>query len=247
MINMLRRVRKIQLKLLIKLHLLLGKEIIHFIHIGKAGGTSVKSAFKRKITFHGRFIIIMQGHVFKLDNTKDGEKVFFVVRDPIARYISGFYSRYRMGRPRNNNPWREDEKIAFTNFETPGILAEALSSRNSDIRQKANSAMNNIGHVNTRYWDWLKDKEYLQSRVEDIVFVLCQENLAADFSKFKSLLGLEAVSDLPSDDIATHKTPEEFDKKLSLVAIENLQEWYKEDYECLFLLSQSEKLSYNYI
>ncbi len=68
---------------------------IHFIHIGKTGGTAVKYALQDyNATVLGcRYEIILHNHNFKLKDIPIGEKFFFFVREPIDRFISGFYSR----------------------------------------------------------------------------------------------------------------------------------------------------------
>ena len=66
------------------------RKIVHFIHIGKTGGTAIKSVIKRYNSTK-EFDIFIHGHEFKFKDALPGEYVFFVLRDPIDRFISGFY------------------------------------------------------------------------------------------------------------------------------------------------------------
>lgn len=84
------------------------KQKVHFLHIGKTGGSAVKFALKEysktswcKITFHD--------HKTSLSDIPEGEKIFFFLRDPISRFISGFYSRQRKGLPRYYSEWTSEE------------------------------------------------------------------------------------------------------------------------------------------
>lgn len=211
-----------------------GKHCVHFLHIGKTGGTAIKEALKR--TSPGEpFVVFMHPHRVRLRDIPRGEGVFFVVRDPAKRFVSGFYSRKRQGRPRYFDPWSAGEKKAFSFFGTPNELAEALYSEDESLREKALFAMSAIRHVNSSYWDWFESPEYFLSRKDDIFFIGRQENLTQDFEILKLELSLPPQTTLPRESVRLHETPKEFDTRLSEKAMENLKQWYKRDYEFLAL------------
>ena len=117
----------------------LNKRVLHFLHIGKTGGTAMKEA----LTPHaksGDWLIKLHGHNVTLENVPAGEGVIFFLRDPLTRYVSGFYSRQRQGHPRYFYPWSSDEKTAFERFATPNQLALALSDENVETRAAAQKA-----------------------------------------------------------------------------------------------------------
>jgi len=173
-----------------------------------------------------------------LRDAKRGEKVFFFVRDPIDRFVSGFYSRKRKGMPRIYNEWSGNEREAFNNFKTPNELGLALSNKNRKVREQAIKAMQSIGHVNTSYWDWFKNRAYFMDRMGDILLVGEQRKLGENFLKLKELLGLPEALALPKDRTNTHKNPENVDKNISPKARKNLEKYYSKDYEFLALLKQ---------
>ncbi|MEL6655594.1 MAG: sulfotransferase family 2 domain-containing protein [Bacteroidota bacterium] len=238
----LQRIRRTQLAFLIRWHLFNGKRIVHFIHIGKTGGTAVKHVFGSKISFHKHCVLIAQNHRFRLFHSEPGEKFCFVVRDPIDRFVSGFYSRMRQGRPANNNPWRPEEARAFSIFQTPNELGLALSSEDQHLRSQAVEAMRAIGHVKSSYWDWFKDLEFWNSRRDDLVLVLRQENLQEDFELLKKKLKIDLPSLPPKHQLAAHATPVQYDKQLSSGAVKNLKQWYQAEYDFLKMLIDQDLL-----
>ncbi len=213
-----------------KLDEISGKRFIHLIHVGKTGGTAIKFALKPYYR-HGRFVIYPHSHSFTLKDAPVGEGIIFFLRDPITRYVSGFYSRQREGRPRLYSPWTPDEKVVFERFTTPNQLAESLSSSVTSEQEFAKFAMNSIKHVRNHYWYWFGDEEYFSSRQSDIFFIGFQETLDHDFEILKRKLKLPAKTVLPTNAIVAHRNPESLDRKLSDQAVKNLRDWYSQDYE----------------
>lgn len=216
-----------------------GKQIVHFIHIGKTAGTAIKSSLNyKKLTIRDNYILVLQNHGFKLKDVPKDEYVFFIVRDPLSRFISGFYSRYRKGLPRIYSPWTAGEEMAFSEFQTPNELGEALSSLDSEKRKRAEIAMSSIGHVNTSYYTWFHSSEILRKNSDKIRFVGVQENLNEEFIRFKSIFGLDDSIQLPKDEVKSHKTPTDLDKFLNESAVVNLRKYYALDYEFLDILHE---------
>ncbi len=200
---------------------------LHFLHIGKSGGTAIKHALGPIAPIAN---VVFHPHWIQLGRIPTGERVFFFLRHPLSRFISGFYSRQREGRPRYVAKWTPDEAEAFGHFRTPGELAGALSANNAAVRESAERAMRGIGHVRARYWDWLVDPSYLQSRAGDLYFIGLQENLTDDFATLKARLGIAPGVSLPDDDINAHRNPTSLDRSLDEQASRNLADWYAEDF-----------------
>ena len=177
--------------------------------------------------------IHLHPHSVKLRDIPEGDRFFFFLRDPISRFISGFYSRQRQGQPRHFVPWRPREKKAFRRFNTPNQLALALASKDAEVKDFAESAMQSIAHVRDSYWKWFEKEEYFLSRREDLFFIGFQEHLSADFEILKSKLGLPDSLLLPTDPIQAHANLPGLDKTLQDEAVENLRRWYRDEY--LFL------------
>lgn len=226
--------RKKHREYVIKLHKLLGKEIFHFLHIGKTAGTSIKYAFNQtKLYTNKNLVFVLHHHGFRLPDVPEDERVFFIVRDPIDRYVSGFYSRYRKGQPRIYNPWNNEEAEVFGEFKTPNEMAKALSSSNLELAELAKKGFNNIGHVNTSYWDWFLDEQYLEKRLNSIGYVAEIRNLDESFESFKSKYGIGDSVSLPTSQVKKHANPDGFDKSLEPEAEKNLKDYYSREYDFL--------------
>jgi hypothetical protein len=212
-------IKKIIINLYCRVLKVLGYDFIYFIHIGKTGGSAIKYSLREKSSFtrslvksDKKLFLMGYGHNFRFNDLDDNEFCFFVVRDPISRFISGFYSRLREGKPKNFNPWKPGELKAFKIFKTPNQLAEALSSSDLNMKRKAEEAMQAIGHVNSSYWDWFISPEYIIKNKFKIIAILTQEDLSGDFEKFTAEQNLNIK--LPKDEIKSHKMPDQYDKKL---------------------------------
>jgi hypothetical protein len=235
-----------------------GKKIVHFLHIGKTGGTAFieslkemgalrnaptflesikeiitlkKAPQKRIYAETSSYIICLHNHSVTLKDIPIGEKVFFFVRDPVQRFISGFYGRKREDKPRYYIPWSSWEKEAFNKFNTANDLALSLDCTNEETRKSALTAMRTIQHVATFLAGWITSIDYLKSREDDILFIGFQENLNSDVIKLGKLLNFPKEIDLPRDNIKMHKTPNSYKRELTDKAIKNLEEWYSRDYK----------------
>jgi hypothetical protein len=215
-------------------HRLERRRIAHFLHIGKTGGTAVRSALHAHLKA-GDYEIIFHDHAIGLKDLPRGEKFFFFVRDPISRFVSAFYSRQRQGRPRHDVPWAPGEEAAFARFATPNELALALSDPDTERVAAAVSAMKNIIHIQSPHWTWFRDENYFLSRRSDILYVGFQETLDEDFSLLGKLLNLPESATLPDDEVTAHKNPAGVNKQLAEEAIKNLKAWYHRDYQFLEL------------
>jgi len=203
---------------------------IHFLHIGKTGGTAVKHALQPLASMAN---LTLHPHPVRLSDIPTGERMIFLLRDPLTRFVSAFYSRQREGRPRYVVPWTPEEAAAFGRFHTPNQLANALASTGAVERKFAERAMRAIAHIKNRYWDWLVDPAHLRSRAEDILFIGLQEHLTADFAIMRRLLAISEAVHLPDDDIDAHRNPASLDRSLDSQAVYNLKLAYREDYIAL--------------
>lgn len=197
---------------------------LHFLHVGKTGGTAIKAALE-PVARSGRFRIELHKHRTRLQDIPAGEPFFFAIRDPISRFVSGFFSRQRQGQPRIFRPWTEGEARAFQRFATANQLAERIFED-----EHAAAAMRDIGHVNRSYWYWFGDREAFLARAADLFFIARQSQLDDDFRTLAGLLWLPPGVTLPADEVLAHRNPQEIDRRLSTRAKANLLRWYARDF-----------------
>jgi hypothetical protein len=207
---------------------------IDILHIGKTGGTALKAALRNYMDKTGDKRFRLHRHEMSLPRVLREDpltQVFFVVRDPVSRYISGFSSRLRRGQPARFRDWRPGEAEAFRCFTSANSLAEALSDDDRWRRAAARLAMHTIGHVRAPLSDWLKSIRYLERNKSRICFIGLQPRLNADMALIREKLKLPASFGLPIGDVEAHRAPATDDPHLSQVARSNIVEWYRQDFE----------------
>ena len=214
---------------------------LHFVHIGKTGGTAIKRALRRAglaywrddeavnvpATPYGR--IKLHHHGFRLSDVAPEDHVFFCLRDPIDRFLSAYYSRLYKGQPRYYFEWTAAERQAFEAFPSPQRLARALASEDAAERSLAHRAMRDIRHMN-HVCRVVGTPSQLRSRVRQVVYVARQETLSTDWEQLKDLLQLPPDIDLPVSRKTAHRRDPSLDTTLDPRAIAALKDWYRGDY-----------------
>ena len=200
---------------------------IHFLHISKNAGTILRATMRNANEQQDRYRFVLHSHKFRLEDVPEGEFCAFSIRDPIARFYSGFYSRKRQGLPRRLNRWSPEEEKAFAAFDHACELAEALSNRDDTVRMRAVWAMMSIFHVNNTHLDWIgKTWEPGQSKV---IAILRQDSLRSDFLEMMQVLGEDSLG-FPDEDRIVNKGSYEDCPPLTSLAKRNLEAWYHRDF-----------------
>lgn len=202
------------------------------LHNPKTGGTTLKALIDQQNQIKPLSHIAYFDHAMTLplftQHYPNAQAIFFV-REPLSRFVSGFYSRQRQGQPRYHYPWSHREARAFTIFKTPNELAESLSSINLLRRYRAIRAMKSIRHVRDSYRTFLGSIPFLNSIATRIAFIGHQPDFNNDLQQLLPLLSLDPNIQPPTDPIATHRNPAHLDPTLSPKAVANLVKWYHAD------------------
>lgn len=200
---------------------------IAFLHIGKNAGTQIVH-LAQQLKAHGVQVHQLP-HAKKLYEVPPALDYFFSIRDPITRFKSGFYSRKRKGQPRIYVEWTRPEALAFAKFQHANDLAEALF-RPDAAGHDAAQAIQSIRHTAMQQIDWFERVGFLDLRPP--VWIIRQENFAADFGVFLERLGLPlGFGDLTpaTDAAAAHSNDYSQAPPLSDLAKDNLRRWYARD------------------
>lgn len=207
-----------------------GKPRLHFLHVSKTGGTAIKHVLRQdRATRYG---MLLHSHAVTMREVPVGERAVLVVRDPVARFVSGFNSRLRRGGTAHPQDWSPAEAAAFTRFPTAESLALALRSSDPEEAGAAGAAMSAVLHLRLHQVHWVVDLDTLRSRQDDVLMVGRQWALAEDFARLSDLIGLH-IRGLPSDDAAAHRTPSGFATTLSGEARAAVRQWYADAYAFL--------------
>ena len=208
---------------------------VRFLHIGKNAGTEINRWMTQLNTVQGEFFFEKCSHSTKLADLKRSDAYFFSIRDPISRFVSGFYSRKRKGQPRLYLEWSKHERTAFEAFPHANDLAEALF-QDGETGSMAAKAMLSIFHVNSRQCDWFTGRGFfLEHRPP--VWIIRQNAFEYDMDQLLLRLGLTPPM-LGEETLRSHATNYEGIPPLSASAKENLRHWYWSDFEFVKLCTE---------
>jgi hypothetical protein len=222
---------------------------VHFIHVGKSGGTALRHGVLAARELRGGDtlespwgeVYAHRGHRRRLRDTPKGDVVVFSLRDPITRFVSGFYSRLNKGAPRHYREWNDEESQSFEWFQTPVELADALAEPGGELRDRAEFAMRSIRQLKRRLIRWTGKPDYFRQNTDKVLYIARQETLDEDWEKLKELLGFPPEIMLPRDDIAAHRTSYPRDVAISERGRFALRQWYSEDFEVLLIAEDFRK------
>jgi hypothetical protein len=208
---------------------------VHFLHVGKTGGSAVKRGLRRAGPVCSRYVesrygtVLVHPHRVRLEHLPADAPFFFFLRDPVARFLSGFYSRLRKGAPRYYREWTPAERAAFDAFGTPQELAAALAGGPIQ-RRRAERALRSIRHLSPVV-ESIAPAEHLADVVDRVVYVGRQETLTSEWPVLLHELGLPPRLRLPQDPVVAHVGPDADDRSLEPRADEALRRFYAGDEE----------------
>lgn len=224
---------------------------LHFLHVGKTGGSVLAGALVRagyanwastdpnrpiRETPFGR--IHLGGHANRMPEVPEDDYVMFCLRDPIKRFVSAFYSRLNKGQPRYHYEWTAREAMIFEVWQTPQALASGLLADDPVDRQLAEWGLANIRHLHTLH-SHVGTRSTIRLRRRRVVYIARQETLADDWVKIRRLLGVPEDVELTDDPVKAHRRNTVVDDELTPEVQAALRKWYVQDYR---LLSYCERL-----
>jgi hypothetical protein len=167
---------------------------ICLMHIGKTGGSFLRSIIRHNVDV-GTSDLRLLKHQGNLRSSARHHgatrKLAFVIRDPETRFLSGFYSRLRQGRPTYDFPWSGEEATAFSFFATANDLAEGLDSMDERLKSAARFAMGAIQHLHLNYQYYFESVEALLAERSKIMVCIDLPRLNKNLDEVMSRLGFD--------------------------------------------------------
>ena len=214
-----------------------GERVVHMLHVRKTGGTAIQTALKAAGPVPG-LLLLLHAHGISLADVPDEDEVFFFLRDPVARFVSGFEMRRQEGGPRYKRPWTTAERMAFERFDSARALATALGSDDARQRSAARRAMTSVADLEP-VATWLGTEALVRARRDRIVLVGWQERLDADFAALVELLGLPATAALPTGAYEANRNESDSRRReLAAEAADDVRGWYADDYGLIEVLEE---------
>jgi hypothetical protein len=168
---------------------------ICLLHIGKTGGSFLRSIIRHNAG-RGRTDLRLLPHQGNATSSAKrhgaDRRLAFVIRDPETRFVSGFLSRMRQGRPTYEFNWSAEEAAAFMWFATPDQLAVALGSDDARMQSAARFAMRSIEHLNFDYSYYFRSAEALAEERDRIAMCIDLPRLSARLDEVMERLGFDS-------------------------------------------------------
>ena len=228
---------------------------LHFIHIAKTGGTSLEDfLINNNVKFNSHHLVKPQVPV------DENEKYLILIRNPLKRFVSTFNYYFSLinqdlSKISSNitihnclSPYFTYKKLTknyyfsseidsnIISFKDANDLAESLTSDNLQIKNKAKNLCNYNHFLGLGFY--LNNGEFIEKYKNNIAWVGKLETINEDIDKLKEILNLD--NNLYIKRLRENKN--ELSKFLSDKAINNLINFYDNDYKTLDML-----YNYNFI
>lgn len=174
---------------------------ICLLHIGKAGGSYLRSILRHNKQQWTDPLHLMGPRTNLVRTAKkfgSDRKLAFVIRDPAQRFVSAFNARAAQDRPYDDKPWTPEEAIAFRWFQTAEDLAIALSSDSPVEQSAAQFSMLHIGHMNETYVSCFGNVAGLIEEVPNIAMCVELSRLDDKLPQVMARLGIKKF-EMPED------------------------------------------------
>lgn len=194
-----------------------------FMHVGKTGGTTINTFF-RNCHDLGLRVPIVLNHNWSFQMTRlryPKAKIIVVLRDPLERFVSGFNSRLREGRPLGH-PWRNDEAIAFSHFNNAKVFVDALSSNDHYDISAALYCFRTIDHLRRGYRYSFEGLHNNIEKSDRFLQVIRIEDIGNTIHEVVANLNTNKINKIPSIRTA-HQAPVSSGSFLKKISEENLK------------------------
>ena len=198
---------------------------VYFLHIGKAGGTILKSIFSNNKIQKNKIKVIGVSEKFKIYQLHPDQKYIFSIRNPITRYFSAFHARKI-----KSDIWTKEyysvEGFGFYLYNDANQLAEDLYSKNLIKVFLSHISIRCIPIINENIYSWFNIEDLKKNLPQ---FIFENSTINEDWKFFSTKFGFEQ-NELLNHMHVRNKTFG-IKSQLSEKAKENLKRYYKKDFE----------------
>jgi len=213
---------------------LINKNDIIFIHVGKTGGSTMKSVFNFKEIHH------------QVATFNKNKKYIISIRHPIKRLISAYnmsksliihndlgvsekpvFTRFK----KNGYYYTEEYDRIFKKFKSLNDLCEQIFTSDDAYNLVTSTAPYQHLGKNTSWY--LNNGEFIKKYHKNIIYVTKQETLNDDINNIAKMIGMD-INYNSEKDRRVNKNKDEY---LSPLAIKNLIDYFKDtEYKTLQVL-----------
>jgi len=198
-----------------------------FLHIAKAGGGSIRQFLA---PIRGRWA--GAGHQFDLDTVAEqwpDAPMFFFVRDPITRFVSGFNNYHRAVVHKGMKLPQDSHIVSYHLFPTANDLAEGLASDDEFTLSAAHYAITHLAFLARHLVHYLGPTENIDRHRDRIAYIGHFEQFDASVEAMREILDLPPYLELPEDEAKAHRSQASLPTYLSDTARAALRDWYAAD------------------
>ena len=176
---------------------MLGKQNVHFLHIGKTGGTTFRNQFAasyRKdpsLVLRHNILLSLGSHEMNISEVPSNQLVTFCIREPLELLSSAFYNYH----PDYKNYWFDNSKNQvwvswYQKFPTMSSWVNGLMAKNEIAEEGFSLNM----HLSRRLEFYLLSPAIINLLEKRIYFIADTATLDDDLERFAQLSGMQYVS-----------------------------------------------------
>lgn len=177
-----------------------------YIHIGRTAGTAFRLSISSNPTLSQK--VNYNKHNITLPDLSPKSKIIFCVRDPVDRFVSGFYQRKnKLKRHISENQvssWCKKEVAALDSYQDINHLLKELFSTDKIIRKNCLKKITNIMHIGRygSYWYWFKENDFITLNKSRFYSVLLHEKFEESMMRLIKKLGVDSLDIVKSRSIS---------------------------------------------
>jgi hypothetical protein len=176
------------------------KKPLNFLHIGKTGGTSIRSlithrsnkVFRIRERLLWRYYPIIHFHKDCRNAFQEKTNLAFFIRNPFDRFYSAFHRGKNPGNL-HGDPMTPGIMELHEQFDTFQSWLEALGlNKASEMKRRAIELQVLDNNLRMDYKFYFTNKESIERKKKDIVFIGETERFDSDLDNLRTLLGAKS-------------------------------------------------------